>query len=575
MPTLQFKGKNIIWNHHLSIPYHTLDEKENLNYRLEKSNDNLIIEGDNLLALKALLPQYAGKVKCIFIDPPYNTGNDTAEGKSWIYNDNVNSPLLKEWFGKEVSRDDLTKHDKWLCMIVPRLKLLRELLDDNGAIFITIDDNEYTNLKSVMDEIFGEENFVANVVWQARKSVQNDTDMSVNHNYVLIYAKNRRQEERRLKESNVDKWYSMPGFVLKPLLLDKAKFSNPDNDSRGPWKADPFDAPGIRENLTYEIINPNTKERYLPPKGRHWRTEEKNFKQLSKEGRILFGKKGTSGPQLKVFWDNKKEYGEVEISWWGDCSADIYIENGVDYESANEWTTYGTTTGGSQLLQSLFDSEKMFNNPKPVELLKHIISLASDKDSVVLDSFAGSGTTMHAVMELNKEDGGNRKCVLIQMPEASEAEPKKNICKDITRERVKRAIDKNGYDFGFRYLKVGIPIDADTMLSGNLPSYKQFADYVYYLCTGESLKDKKSIDEKRYYVGESGSSVIYLIYKQDFETLTHMALNLTIAEKITTESPHKRIVVYAPACFLEEDFMKEKHIEYVGIPYNLFQRTGE
>jgi adenine-specific DNA-methyltransferase len=159
------------------------------------------------------------------------------------------------------------------------------------------------------------------------------------------------------------------------------------------------------------------------------------------------------------------------------------------------------------------------------------------------------------------------------MPEANEAEPKKNICKDITRERVKRAIDKYGYDSGFRYLRVGIPIDAETILSGNLPAYKQFADYVYYLCTGESLKDKKSIDENNYFVGENGNSVIYLIYKQDFEELTRMALNLTVAEKIFSQHPGKRIIVYAPACFLEEDYMKEKRMEYVGIPYNLFQRT--
>ena len=151
------------------------------------------------------------------------------------------------------------------------------------------------------------------------------------------------------------------------------------------------------------------------------------------------------------------------------------------------------------------------------------------------------------------------------MPEATESEPTKNICKDITRERIKRAIGKYNYESGFKYLKVGIPIDAETMLSGNIPTYKQFADYVYYLCTGESLKNKKNIDEKSYFVGEYGNSVIYLIYKQNFEELTRMALNLTVAEKIITENPKKRIVVYAPACFLEEDYMIENSIEYVGI----------
>jgi adenine-specific DNA-methyltransferase len=572
MPTLQFKGKNIIWNHHLAVPYHTLDEVPELHYQPEKANGNMIIEGDNLIVLKALLPQFAGKIKCVFIDPPYNTGNDVEEGKSWVYSDNVNNPLIKEWLGKEVSRDDLTRHDKWLCMIVPRLKLLKELLHDDGAIFIAIDDNEYASLKMIMDEIFLEENFVANIVWQARKSVQNDTDISVNHNYILVYGKNRRQADRRLKESNADRWYQMPGFVFRPLLLDKSKFSNPDNDSRGLWKADPFDAPGIRENLTYPIINPNTGKEYLPPKGRHWRTEEVNYLKFLEEERILFGKTGKSGPQLKVFWDDKKEYGEVETSWWGEGSADIYLNEDIDFETVSEWTNYGTTTSGSKMLQFLFDSEKVFNNPKPVELIKHIIKQTTNKTDIILDSFAGSGTTMHAVMDLNKEDGGNRKCIMVQMTEATEAEPDKNICKDITRERVKRAIDKYGYNSGFKYYRLGIPLDAETMLSGQLPTYRQFAKYVYYLCTGENLEAEDKINEAEYFVGEYGKQAIYLVYKQDYETLTRLALNLTLAEKIKQQQPGKRRIVYAPSCFLDEEYLTDNQIEYVGIPYNLFQR---
>jgi len=195
MPTLQFKGKNIIWNHHLSIPYHTLDELEKLHYKPEKANGNIIIEGDNLLALKALLPQYSGRVKCIYIDPPYNTGNDSGQGKGWVYNDNVNSPLIKEWLNKEVSKDDLTRHDKWLCMMVPRLKLLRDLLSDEGAIFISIDDNELNNLIGVMNEIFGERNF-RNIIIIRRgiKSVQAQFEtvdrLNYGCEYVLVYTKN-------------------------------------------------------------------------------------------------------------------------------------------------------------------------------------------------------------------------------------------------------------------------------------------------------------------------------------------------------------------------------------------------
>lgn len=575
MPTIQFKGKNIIWNHHLSVPYHTLEEIEELHFQPEKADGNIIVEGDNLIALKALLPQYAGKVKCIFIDPPYNTGNDVDEGIGWTYSDNVNSPMIKNWIGKMVAYDDLTKHDKWLCMMAPRLKLLRDLLNRDGAIFLTIDDNEYANLKAIMDEIFGEENFVANVPWQARKSVQNDTDISVNHNYVLIYAKSRRQTDRRLKESNASKWYNLEGFVLRPLLLDKNKFSNPDNDKRGPWKADPFDAPNVRENLTYPIKNPNTGKEYWPPKGRCWRTEEKNFEKLIKDDRILFGKKGTSGPQLKVFWEDKKEYGSVDTSWWGEGSYDAYFAEGIDYETAMNWTNYGTTTNGSKLLQSLFNGEKVFNNPKPLELLLHIIRQSTFENDIILDSFAGSGTTMHAVNELNKEDGGNRKCILVQMTEESEQEPDKNIAKDITRERNKLAIEKYGYDTGFKYYRVGNAIDPDAMLDGELPNYAEFAKYVYYLGTGEHLAAVDKIDQSTHFVGTHGPKNFYLIYEQDFDTLSRLALNLHVAEEIIAHSQGKRIVVYAPACFLDNEYLEEKQIEYVSIPYNLFEKSAE
>ncbi len=183
MPTLQFKGKNIIWNHHLSIPYHTLDEVERLHFQPGKADGNLVVEGDNLLALKALLPQYAGKVKCIYIDPPYNTGNE-----GWVYNDNVNSPMLKDWLGKEVGKDDLTRHDKWLCMMVPRLRLLRELLAEKGVIFISCDDSELSSLLSLMNELLGEGNRVGVIIWR-NVTDNNPTNIAIEHEYVVCYAK--------------------------------------------------------------------------------------------------------------------------------------------------------------------------------------------------------------------------------------------------------------------------------------------------------------------------------------------------------------------------------------------------
>ncbi|MDP1818245.1 site-specific DNA-methyltransferase [Sediminibacterium sp.] len=572
MPTLQFKGKTFVQNHHLAVKYHQLVPKKKLSLTDKISlHDNLIIQGDNLKALKALLPTYAGKANCIFIDPPYNTGNDIAEGKSWVYNDNVNSPMIKEWLGKEVLLEDLTRHDKWLCMMMPRLKLLRELLHDDGVIFVTLDDIEVHRCKLLMDEIFGEINFVTNIPWQARKSVQNDTDISSSHNHILVYAKNRRQEERRLKKSNSKRWHTMPGFVFQPMELDKTKFSNPDNDPRGLWKADPFDAPGVRKNLEYEIINPNTNEVYTPPKGRHWGTEETKYLDYLKDNRILFGKTGKSGPQLKVFWDEKKEYGEVETTWWGEGAMEGFLEDGIDEETASEFTNYGTTTKGSQLLQIIFGGEKVFNNPKPIELIKHILKIAAKKDSLILDSFAGSGTTGHAVLELNKEDGGNRKFILVEMEEYANT---------ITAERIRRVIKgvenakngnlKAGVGGTFSYFELGPTIEMESILQGkNLPSYEEFARYIFYTATGEEFNEKK-INEKTGFIGDTKNYELYMFYKPDVEWLKRNALTLD-GVKGMPKFKGKQRLVFAPAKYVDDETCRDNRIDFCQLPYEIYR----
>ncbi|MDD5091413.1 MAG: site-specific DNA-methyltransferase [Candidatus Wallbacteria bacterium] len=535
MPTLQFKGKNIIWNHHLAIPYHTLDDVQKLDFRADQGEGNLIIEGDNLLALKALLPQYAGKIKCVYIDPPYNTGNE-----GWVYNDNVNSPLLKDWLGKEVGKDDLTRHDKWLCMIIPRLKLLRDLLSDDGAIFISIDDNEQHSLRLIMDEVFGHENFIANVLWQKRTSPDSRKLLGDAHEFIVCYAKNS----------------EIFAYLMNKLALNeehKNNFKNPDNDPKGPWVSTDFTAQGYRPNQMYTIKTPSGKT-FKPPEGRCWVQIETVYQRLVAEGRMWFGNDGNGIPRRKTYLNECS--GSVPWTWWSNK------EVGHNQEAKKE-------------IIDIFESATAFETPKPTRLIKRIIEIASSEDSIILDSFAGSGTTMHAVMDLNKEDGGNRKCIMIQMTEATKADPKKNICKDITRERVKRAIEKNGYQSGFKYLKVGIPIDAESLLSGNLPTYRQFAKYVYYLCTGEIIADEKKIDEKTYFVGTFKKNAVYLVYTQDFDQLTRLALNLDIAEKVTKKHKGQKCIVYAPACFLEEEYLNENNIEFVGIPYNLFNKNGQ
>lgn len=419
-------------------------------------SENLYIEGDNLEVLKLLQETYLGKVKMIYIDPPYNTGND------FVYEDDFaqsadaymeNSGQYDEEGNRMVTNAESNGrfHTDWLNMVYPRLRLAKDLLSDDGVIFISIDDNEIDNLKKVCNEIFGEINLVAEIPWQSRASIQNDTDFSVNHEYICVYAKKRRLENRRLKENNYTEWHSHDSFVCKPLPLDKSKFDNPDNDPRGLWKADPFDAPNVRSNLTYPVMNPNTGEEHLPPRGRHWRFLPAKFSSALADNRIIWTNNGLGRPQLKVFYEEKKELGSVDNSWF---SAD----------------RIGTSTNGTKELMKLFDRQLFFDTPKPTSLLLKLIDLANTKENdTILDFFSGSATTAHAVMQLNAEDGGHRKFIMVQLPEQTDEKSEaytagyKNIC-EIGKERIRRAGRKikeeagvtapADLDIGFRCLRL-------------------------------------------------------------------------------------------------------------------------
>lgn len=584
MPTLQFKGRNIIWNHHLSIAYHTLDEIPELDFQVAKGKENILIEGDNLLALKALLPSFSGKINCICIDPPYNTGNDNGQGKGWIYNDNVNSPLLQEWLGKEVGLDDMTRHDKWLCMMTPRLKLLYDLLAPAGVIFISIDDNEIYNLRQLMNEIFGEENFIALLpTIMNLKGNQDEFGFAGTHEYTLVFAKNKsscKLFEFEIDDEGADDWeeddygYFKKGATMKssgvnaprekrPNLFYPLLFKNGSTEVKTIDKEEykkiynkaekKFDDEYLKklqkkyEKLGYIFVLPISNDSYVS-----WRwqrekiiAEPYNILAIVEDGNISLNKK--QRPSLGDLPSKKPKT--------------IFYK--PEYSSGN----------GTNQLKSLFP-DKVFNNPKPLDLIKDFIRIGCDKKAIILDSFGGSGTTAHSILDLNEYDEGSRKFILIQMPESSIDEPKKNICKDVTRERIKRAIEKYSYNSGFKYLKVGIPLDAESMLSGQLPSYIQFAKYVFHICTGENLIETKKIDVKKYFVGSYGSSVIYLIYHADYSSLTKLALNLSVAEQIKKDHPKKKAIVYAPACFLDEEYLEEHQIQFVSIPYNLFQRNN-
>jgi len=392
MPYIDWLGKGDVVHHHKEIPYKTISCKETVG---DEDSDNLVIKGDNLLALKSLLPYYANAIKMIYIDPPYNTGNT-----SWVYNDNMDSPLINKWLNDTVNADDLSRSDKWLCMMYPRLKLLRELLKEDGVIFISIDDAEVAKLRMICDEIFGSENFIGNAIWEKKFSPQNDAKwFSDNHDHILIYSKNKK------------KWRP---YLLTRTKEQNSRYKNLDNDPRGDWSSSDLTVKTYNVDYDYPIETPSGKI-IKPSKGRCWKTSKNNFKKLMEDNRIWFGESGNNVPRLKSYLSDVG--GITPLTIWK------HLDVGHNQEAMQE-------------LKRIFTEEIPFNTPKPVRLLKHILKLSTHNNDIILDSFAGSGTTAHAVIEQNQEDGGNRKFILIETLD---------YAKEITAERVKRV--QQGYAF--------------------------------------------------------------------------------------------------------------------------------
>lgn len=516
MPTLNWIGKDKVVNHAAAVPFHVLEHK----YNYGGESENKIIHGDNLLALKSLLPEYEGRIKCIYIDPPYNTGNE-----GWIYNDKVNSPQIKKWLGEVVGKEgeDLSRHDKWLCMMYPRLKLLKRLLADDGAIFISIDDNEQANLKFICDEIFGANNFKSNISWQKRYTRSNNTvDFTTVIEHILVYAKT-----------------SLFQVNLLPRTTEADKrYTNPDNDIRGLWKGASFLNPATpekRPNLCYPITNPNTGKITLPSTNA-WRRSKEQYEELLKENKLYWGVDGKADvPSVKMFLSEAR--GLTPINFW-------------DHKYA------GNTDMGTADLKSVLGI-KVFDNPKPILLLERVLEhvVKYDENAIILDSFAGSGTTAHAVLKLNAEDGGNRKFILVEMEDYAEK---------ITAERVRRVIQGyekvEGTGGNFDFYEIGEPLMIDGNLNENVDAEKIRA-YIWY--TETNTQYKKPLDNIPSYLGEHTGTGYYFYYEKDNRT------TLDFDFLATLQTRAENYVIYADECLVDEDTLQRYKIQFKKIPRDI------
>ncbi len=529
MPVLNFKGKTAVENFHHAVPHYVLEFDPALSElpkgRKPSLDGNLIIEGDNLLALKALLPTHAGKVKCIYIDPPYNTGNE-----GWIYNDNLTQPQFKEWIGRVVGKEgeDACRHDKWCCMMYPRLRVLRDLLREDGVIFVSVDDIECARLKLMLDEVFGEDAFVANLIWKARQfpDARATTGVSTDHEYILVYG---RGGDTRLRGGE----------------RDKSKYSNPDGDPRGDWMSRSIlglaDA-SARPNLHYPITEPGSGREFHPPPDTGWRYQRSKMREKVADGRILFPARASGRPREKVFLE------ELETAFPGFPSIidDVY-------------TAHGTAEVGRILGNGAFPF------PKPSALIRLLLAQATSGGDLVLDSFAGSGTTAHAVLALNAEDEGGRRFILVQMARENEADSAedRNVCASIAAERVRRVISgyadrKSGTQVppmggSFTYARLGPPLLGDHRNWGEtLPSYEDLAKYVFFTDTGTHL-DPKRMKPKSGKIGEHAETSYYLLY--DPGAKEGAALDQRVLDTLAKDKNPRKVVYCEKVWVHREDLL--------------------
>lgn len=523
MPTLEWIGKDKVINHHQEVPYRILDKKYTYN---AESSENMIIHGDNLLALKSLLPQYEGRVDCIYIDPPYNTGNE-----KWVYNDNVNDPKIKKWLGEVVGQEgeDLSRHDKWLCMMYPRLKLLYKLLTHKGVLLISIDEHEISSLLYICEELFGKTNIDVLVWMKTDSKVDRNTNAKIInrtksiHEYVVCCFKDKKQT-----------------FFNKMMRLPSWSHDgkNPDNDPRGPWQSgiisfEEGHAKEDKESEYYYTITTPTGKTYT----RMWFVLKQEWDALVNDNRITFPKGGDGVPRLKTFQYEEKEY---------------YMESIL--------SGVGTSSSAKDEIESILGSRDIFDTPKPEKLIKELLRVSTKRDSIILDSFAGTGTTAHAVLDLNKQDGGNRKFILVEMMDYADT---------ITAERVKRVID--GYGVGnkavaglggdFSYYELGEPLFKEDKNLNEEVGEDEIRKYVYYMET--KLPLEVGADENRYYMGKANDTAYYFYYEKDKPTTLNREFLSTVKTKASG------YLIYADVCALPKETLDKNGIVFKKIPRDI------
>lgn len=538
MPTLNWIGKDAVVNHHLTVPFRLLKDVPELSCG-DPGSGNLIVEGDNLVALKALLPYYAGQVKCIYIDPPYNTGNE-----GWAYNDNVNSPLIREWIGKAVGKEGetLDRHDRWLCMMYPRLALLKEFLREDGAIFVSIDDNEAATLRLVMDEIFGSFNFLANVVWEKADSPKMDSEhFSSRHDQTLVFARNIKafSVNRILDPNEIPSHYNKTDsegrqYYLKPL---RAMMGGEEERREA------------RPSMYFGILAPDGTEVFpkLPD---------------GSDGRWRWGVDKVENEKSRIEWVKGKKGWTPYFRIYADTSTGRPPETIFTNSFAG-----GSRTAKAEI-KAILPTGKTFTTPKPTQFIGRILEIATDKDSLVLDSFAGSGTTAHAVLKKNKEDGGERKFILVEMDPS--------ISKMITRERIKRTVEgyrtkkelQPGLGGGFRYCQLGEPLFDETGEIRKSVSFTDLARHVWFTETGEPLPRERV--RRNPFLGDFRGAGIYLLYNGILADKSPEGGNVLtrsiLADLPSFDGPR---VIYCAGCRIGADRLRREGITIRQTPYEI------